>query len=492
MPDTELSESLFSQQELDDIYRAIDEEDDEDDDFNPRNIRWDRGVVLFIGDRPSEGATTAAKSSGRDYVTKLLRSSEQNWSNALRLIRLARISNRSQVVVKVSDNDLWTACHTEYASVFSNMLDALEHTHHIVLVYHQTLLGNSDKLSQKNIEQVLHAFGIADDAERFRSTAVKLIQRLNSGKLTVVPYRKRVEANTTITTFLMEDYAGLIFRLYIPNDRLWGSELERLAGLFRDYLKRVAGIDISLTQDQSNSGVAISFYSKDKNVTGDRFGEALNEFNAFLNVCTMDPTKAAEILRAANIPEPKVADIVTRYARDGRRLMLDLDHSRRRAIEDIQYRLSAELIDIASDQQATELSKTFAEAALPAQSHPNILPGLAGGGIPAYALVQQINIGNAQFIKDAQGIIASVVQGDIQYNEHDAELRAAIERLTSGKESIELTSALDELKDTSAKPANRLTAWQRLQGFLSRHSDKIGDTASKLLIAYVEHVLKSK
>ena len=483
-----MDENILSEDAKDTQEEVVDEEEE----FDPASIRWENGVVLFLGDMPKESATTAAKTTGRDYVTKIFRSSSTNWEAIENLVKKTGSNPRTQIVCIVSEDTIWKACLPEYSQIFERILVALAHTRHIIFIYHKVLLGQLNWLDDQSLTWRVKSYHYPDGLEGAKAAINLAVSRLNRDDLRIAPYRKRVELNASIAAFLTEEFTGLIFRLYIPNDRLWGAELDKLLKLFRDYLLKVAGVQVTLNQNHTEHGISYNFYSKDTHLTGDNFAGVLQEFNSFLDVCAHNPAKAADVLRVANVPEVNVQDIVTRYSRDSRRLILDIEYARKSAMDQIQYRLMSELLDIESQEQSHLLSGTIAGNSLPTPQPLNILSNLMSSTARAAVSIQQINIENVQIIGTAKGIIASTIQGDVHYSESDERLIELICQFAAGTDTIQLTSALDELKDSSTRPVDRLTAWQRLQAFLSRHADKIEQVAVKTLATYLESLLKPK
>ncbi|MBV9851505.1 MAG: hypothetical protein JO250_17700, partial [Armatimonadetes bacterium] len=358
-----MDENTWADNQEDDEYVATEPEDEEE--FDPHSIRWDNGIVLFIGRLPQESATTAAKTTGRDYITKLLRSSAANWNTINELIQETGSNPRTQIVCTLTEDDLFNACLPDYKEAFQKILVSLEGTRHLVLVYYKILQQEFNWLSPYAVTRITISNNYTQDHVKAVEALRSLVARLNSGRLRVLPYRKRIELNSSMAAFLTEEFTGLVFRLYVPNDRLWGDELDKLLTLFRDYLVRVVGVQVALNQNRTEHGISYSFYSRDSNLVGDNFATALQGFNSFLDVCAQDPMKASDILRAANVPEANVRDIVTRYSRDSRRLMLDIEYARKSAMDQIQYRLMSELIDLESQEQSRLLSGKIAEKSLP-------------------------------------------------------------------------------------------------------------------------------
>ena len=97
----------------------------------------------------------------------------------------------------------------------------------------------------------------------------------------------------------------------------------------------------------------IEFYSDDLSKSGG-WKSDLAEFSNFLSLVD-DPAAARSMLLTLGVEANRADDLVGRYARDARRVLLDSRHQRDKYVLDIQQRLEAELTEEGLDVPAAEL-----------------------------------------------------------------------------------------------------------------------------------------
>jgi hypothetical protein len=83
--------------------------------------------------------------------------------------------------------------------------------------------------------------------------------------------------------------------------------------------------------------------------------------------------------------------------------------------------------------------------------------------------------------------------GSISYSSEDRAILARIDVLDDRLRALQLRSELDRLKDPATSPDERVTAVQKLKGFLYRSARYIGhkvdEIGTDVLVNYLEHQL---
>jgi hypothetical protein len=304
----------------------------------------------------------------------------------------------------------------------------------------------------------------------------------------LVLYRSRRDIRISLTQFLNESARGLILRIYLANERFLAGEFEKLLKLFVDYLRKVESIQVSVDQTRTEHGQIIEFYSKEGSVTTDDLSGLFEKFSHFLQLCSIDMQQAIDLLGPTTIPKNEVNDLLSRYAKEARRLLLDIQQEKERKLLAIRHRLQAEIVDeeLLSEQAAALTSDMVPTSPIPSNELDLMgIAGFASGGItimhnPA------ITINNPKVIARASGIIAQELNGDIHYEEQDIQLLNYIRSNSQPAEYAELKGCLDQIKDKSVQEPQRTTSWQKLKGFLAKHSGRIGDVGYKLLEKWLE------
>ena len=470
----------------DDVWQ-YDYEESGKSDFEMPSSDSDIGVVLIFGNTPSESVVTSVKVTNRVYITKLFRSKQANWSKMINLVEIYGKKPSTQIICQITESTLLTSCEPRYSQVFKDLMNAVSGTRHIVLIYYKNLSGEFKW--HDNIRYYSAHYHVDENVViNILKDQISQLQQMN---INIVPYRSRFEFNFSAQNFLDESESGLVLRLYVPNNRLFGDEMDHLLTLFQDYLNKVTGKAVTLQQNRTLHGVSYNFFSSDAGTIRQNWQQSLSDFNQLLTMCVTNPQDAIDELKNKGIADPVARDIINRYSRESRRVLVDIGYQRKKAFTEIEHRLMSELIDVASSELNEQIVGEIINASLPIANSlsptPNSLsiPMLSKNGNMSLTY----NIANAQIINTANGIIANVVNGDVSYNENDRELLQLIAEHATQIEGLELKGALDELKDDSAPKIERVTAWQKLYTFIQKHSGKMQEVLVSVIAKYLENML---
>ncbi len=191
---------------------------------------------------------------------------------------------------------------------------------------------------------------------------------------------------------------------------------------------------------------------------------------------------------ARGLDQRTVEDIVHKYAKEAQRLYVDLKQERERKILSIRHRLESELTDYVQDNAEWGAINEMVDQLVPRLSGVANALGIVGGvGSADKSRAMTINI-ETQVIGNVQGIVAREVSGNSSIGIQADELLTMI-RTFGGSKAAQLASDVYELEDKDAKAENRLTARQRLKGFLHGLSGKASDKAVETMLAYVQSAL---
>jgi len=128
-----------------------------------------------------------------------------------------------------------------------------------------------------------------------------------------------------------DDKTDLLLRVYIPSERLYASEADKLLSLFRDWLIASHGHGIRQDGYRTASGQLYEFFA-DASMAKKDLRKELNDFSNFLTLCSADPSAAADMLSPMGLERAHSVDFVARFGREVRRLQIDLAHERERRI----------------------------------------------------------------------------------------------------------------------------------------------------------------
>lgn len=430
--------------------------------------------VLLLGAIDHEGVLSAIKGSGREYIRKILHSKVENWHTILDLFEEYNIE---AVLGKFTRKTYEFLADPDYSDVVDKLFTALEDCPHVIFVYEDLLAGNEDH------DPIMRHF--------YRPLMAKDIigvnERLTKSGLQVLPYKTKAEVTVSAQHFLEGSEQGLLFRIYVPSKRLWAEEIDRVLTLFRDYVGKVWQAPIRLDQVRTSQGIIYAFHGDKVLAKGD-FTNRLNDFSLFMDLAAADPSAAEKFLRETNADPTEIIGIVTRYSKESRRLNLDMKQQRQAKVLSLRHRLESELIDAIPSSCDVNTIERIVEACVPSVAN---IP-LLGAPTSLESISSQLTcIPNGVQNQIEQRLIEIVdeeVFGTVDWSEQERQLIELFKK-HGGKDNIALLSSLHEIRDLSVPPSARVTAGQRIKGFLLKAGEKIGDTSLVILQEYIKSKL---
>jgi hypothetical protein len=281
------------------------------------------------------------------------------------------------------------------------------------------------------------------------------------------------------------DTTNLLLRIYIPSERLYAAEANRLLSLFRDWLIATRGHGVRQAGYRTASGEMYEFFA-DASVVQSDLHEEFDRFSEFLTLCSENPSAAVAELAPTRFGRALGADLVARFGKEVRRLQIDLRHERERRILTIRHGLEEELLERGTHlpEGASSQINILLERLVPSPTAPESLALLAVPWTARPTTPVTVNI-NPQIISAMESTIIQNVQGVINLGPQAKEFLALISRF-GGQEATTLESAVYELEDPAAPPSNKSVAKRRLKKFLSQVAGTAHDVAVDLLEKYLE------
>jgi transcriptional regulator with XRE-family HTH domain len=287
---------------------------------------------------------------------------------------------------------------------------------------------------------------------------------------------------------LPRDNQNLLFRVYIPAKRLYAAEANRLLSLFREWFIATRGQGVRQTGYRTASGEMYEFFA-DASITHTDIRQEFDSFSDFLTLCSENPQAAADMLAPTGIDRVSSTDLINYFGREVRRLQIDLRHERERRMLAIRQNLEDQLLENRVDLRSIPVNQLNAmvDRLVPGPSAPESLALLAVPWDRQRSAPITLNI-SPQIITAAESTIIQNVQGIVHLGTQAKELLALIDRY-GGQETAVLESAIHELEDPAAPPANRWAAKRLLKKFLAQISETVHDVAIDLLEKYLESKL---
>ena len=347
---------------------------------------------------------------------------------------------------------------------------------HLVLV-HEAVAGtppkpespsdeDDDAYDEWNDRIAREYFGDMDPA--LQTGVAALLERHN---VTITTYKTNAEASLLAAAFVDDLQDNLIFRLYVPAGRIYEDELSRLLEIFHHWLGAVKKTNVRQSGYKTAHGRVIEFFGE-AGATNISFSDKLSEFNAFLGVLD-DSAAASAMLIGIGVETSRAEELVTRYSKEARRVLVDARHERDRRILAIQHQIESELIDEQLPMSVDALASVV-QALVPM---PSRSLGIAGPTSPSAAelagpAVAISNTTNIQYVARVEGIVAQNLEGGVHLGPPVDALLALI-RSSDDMQKLALEDAAKQLADPQAPTATRISARQRLKDFLLRNAARV-------------------
>jgi len=448
-------------------------------------------IVLFLGAADSEGVTAQLRAAGTLYKKKILDSRPENWESTISIFKEYDVSC---VVVKLTRHTFSNLCSEKYVEVRKELLGLISSKPNLFMAHESLLTGEQDQSYVEYISKKYN-YDVDEDSDHIASfyssmfapppaeVRQEVVDVLLSFGIDIVPYEKNVEFVVVASAFVEMHEKNLIFRIYVPSERMWANEAEKLLQLFREYLQKVSGLNVRHDQHRTNQGVVYEFFGGDSLEVGS-LPKAFDEFSSFMDMCASNPEHAKDLLASANLNKVEVFNLVEKYSKEARRLHVDIKQERERKLLAIRHGLEVDLAEHVRTEHDWNIINRVIENSIPTVS--GVLSALAIDRRPLPEAYKNLTINiSPQIIEKVHGVVAQQVFGN-QYLGPDAVQLLEVIDQYAGANKTTLASAVHELSDSSASSEDRITAKQRLKGFLFSVGGKIGDVAAGVLQSYIE------
>ncbi|MER5921440.1 hypothetical protein [Streptomyces mirabilis] len=446
---------------------------------------------LLIGSQRGDSVTAKLRTLRIPYKIKLLESNPENWKTILQILDSGNVK---AVIARLSGLAFEHISSSTYQAVAPAILERIGKLPHIAFTHEDTLSGDFDAnrlgaylgIRGEIDDELKHLFlgqYMPPSAEVRESVGRMLSEHL----INLIPYSTNAELSVLASNFIDDAEKNLLFRVYVPSGRLYATEAEKLLSLFHDWLQRGGRSGVRRDGYKTAAGQVFEFLGGENLQKGDLAAE-FSDFSAFLELCVDNPAAAEESLGSLVSDRRARSQMVARYSREVRRLHLDLKHERESRLLSLRHEIETEVLDL--------------ETTGPANS--TVLDGLVGSLVPAPGRITPENILavdsasgyrssvtvnlNPQFVTAVESTVLQNIQGTVNLGPEPQQLIELI-RQYGGPEVSELESAVHELEDEDARTVDRLTARQRLKGFLGRMGSAIEGVAVSALQKYLESKL---
>lgn len=408
----------------------------------------------------------------------MLESQVSNWETITQILADEHLR---AVIVKLTTYTYSLITRPHYDTAARKLFASLKSVPHIVFV-HETILTGIDPGEPDEPESDYrwgkHSFDLPDPITRTKVNAL-----MDEYELNVVPYEKNAELTAMALTFIDQNEKNLIFRIYVPEGRMWSAESEKVLHLFRDYLTKVSGLKVRQDQYKTNQGTVYELFS-DQVLAPTTLPAEFNDFSNFLDLCLTEPQHAAQLLDQKSVNHRIIDEIVDRYAKEAKRLHVDLKHERERKLLSIRHRMESELVDIVPTSSDWTSLNQLIDSLVPTVGGISSVLGLNALHAAHTPTHLTLNF-KPQIISQVKGFVAQEVSGNQHFGAEATGLLKLIDE-HAGAKKAELVSAVQEVEDADTDSGDRLTAAQKLKSFLFKVGEKVTDVGFDLLTSYIE------
>ncbi|GAB2817936.1 hypothetical protein GCM10027022_04910 [Alpinimonas psychrophila] len=407
-----------------------------------------------------------------------------NWWT---IVSLLKRSDLIGVIVKLTASDFERIHKERYSAVAAVLFEKLARKPYLIVV-HEAVVGDSDlELTTSSEEQnegwdgftwngqvAKEYFGTLDN--QIREHVLGLLAKRG---LTISTYKRNAEASVLATSFVEDTQSNLLFRIYVPSGRLYEEELAKLLSMFHDWLGSVKHQTVRQGGYKTPSGRVIEFYGE-PGMTTESVGTELEEFAQFLGLL-YQPGAAEAMLQGLGLERMKAVDLVARYGKEARRVLLDTKHERDRRMLAIKQQLESELVDdldSVTSKDIESLVQLLVPASPFASSTMTLQLATGVGTLPSVTIQQQI-------FQHVEGVVAQNVNGAVALGAPAEQLIELVRELgAEARASLETDAR--ELSDPGAPSSARIGARQRLKAFLVRNGQRIESATFQMMWKWIE------
>jgi len=438
--------------------------------------------ILVLGSILTETVTTTIKTSGVVYQSKMLASGPDNW---LKIARLLDDEGLGATVAKLTRSDFERLRSPRYSAAADLVFGRLSAKPYILLV-HEGILGyasDEDQSSPATSSMSSDGWREFFESDYFKPVDSQMrddvLAMFESHGLVVSSYKTNAEASVLAAALVDDALGNLLFRIYVPAGRLYENELEKLLAMFHDWLGSVRGFSVRRDGYRTASGRVVEFFG-DARISVGGLRDEMERFAHFLSLID-DHGDAVAMIVGLGLDHARASELVGRYSRDARRVLLDTKHEREKRLLSVQQQLETELSDEASEV-SSDVIATLVQQLIPSSpfSASELTGGLAGPGTAQPQVVV-----NQQFFNHVEGLVAQNLSGPVAVGTTPEALLDAI-RAFGGAEAFDLQAALAELNDEQAPTPARIGARQRLKDFLSRNGERVEAAAFRMIWSWLE------
>lgn len=309
---------------------------------------------------------------------------------------------------------------------------------------------------QKSLDRIIYSRENSDQISIF-------IEDLLKSNINLTTFKEKKEIGYRIETFIEEVVKDIFFSIYVPNEQMFADEFNDFLKIFEKYLQQIENINFTIDSQTSMKGTRYYFKSKNKNFNLNEFSPAVKRFNDFIELCTINPDSALELLKNKFQDSTYALQLIQTFVKKFKRLSMDLKHQHQQLELLLKQDIENAVIEMEIDGNANLL---FRDTNLIKNSF-NILKNDSG---MTYSKFHQ------------------------NYSKEDLIILEIAKEFGEQNEIIMVKSNIEILKDAEVSLSERKTAIDKIKVFLIKAGKKTlkhaEDITVKVLTSYLENLTK--
>ena len=455
--------------------------------FDPDTCEYtlnpDKPVILLLDYITNSNMMDHLKVANHQYKSKILKNSNpENWQATLNLFDEFRVLC---ILCKVSARLLWKIVDSRFIHNSQKLFQEVSKHPNQFFIHESYFTNFSEAISYEKYKLGLEVN--KSSLSNLKKKFEKSLDIMKSYGLEIIPYSTNAEMSVLATSFLEGIEKNLLFKLYIPNERIWSEPQGKIIKLFKEYLNSIFNSNIRLTEKHGRYGNSYELYGE---IPGNiDLNEKFNEFTRFLNSFNDGVKYAQDILEKSNISSIEVQKMLTSYQKESRRLLLDIKQESEQKILSLKHRLEADIenLDVNLTNEDYLIIRDFSNSISFANTNFNIFPGLKNiSSLPATI--------NATFVKPnilniANLAVSEIIFGDKNMDNDFNSIKNLIHEYGE-KEQDKLITSLLEARDEDLPITERKSAAGKIKSFLlTKVPESVSSVALGLLQSYIEKFL---